>query len=268
MTNYATKKLRNSQKAPNVLHVLNTFVIALREGLEASLIVGILLAYIVKSGRLALQKSIWIGVAVAVSLSLAFGALLSFTSATLSKENEELFAGLTGLTAVALVTWMIFWMRKTSKSLRQELEAKVSKAISGTALVFAAFVAVIREGLETSLFLYATFRSGTDAVTGTIGLILGLALAVALGYGIYRGAIRFKLSKFFTISGIALIFIAASVLQYSLNELSELGLFPEGGVNLSTIFYVLVTLAPFVREVPALFKPAPAKSADKTQVSK
>ena len=231
-------------------------MIALREGLEASLIVGILLAYIVKSGRLNLRNSIWKGVGLAVALSLAFGALLSFTSATLSKENEELFAGVTGLTAVALVTWMIFWMRKTSRSLRRELEEKVSKAISGTALVLAAFVAVIREGLETSLFLYATFRSGTDAVMGTIGLVLGLTLAIALGYGIYRGAIRFNLSKFFTISGIALIFIAANVLHYSLNELAELGLFPEGGVNLTALVYVLVTLAPFVREIPALFEKA------------
>lgn len=235
-------------------------MIALREGLEASLIVGILLAYIVKTGRLNLRNSIWKGVGLAIALSLGFGALLSYTSATLSERNEELFAGFTGLAAVALVTWMIFWMRKTSKNLRQELEAKVSKAISGTALVLAAFVAVIREGLETSLFLYATFRSGTDAVLGTIGLILGLALAVALGYGIYRGAIRFNLSKFFTISGIALIFIAASVLQYSLHELSEVGLFPEGGVNITSLVYVLVTLAPFIREIPALFEKAKPRS--------
>lgn len=256
----------------------NTFVIALREGLEASLIVGILLAYIVKSGRLALRKSIWSGVALAVVLSLGFGALLSFTSATLSPRNEELFAGVTGLTAVALVTWMIFWMRKTSKSLRKELEEKVSKAISGAALVFAAFIAVIREGLETSLFLYATFRSGTNALTGSIGLALGLAVAFALGYGIYRGAIKFNLSKFFTLSGIALIFIAASVLQYSLHELAELGLYPEGGENPTTALYILVTLAPFLRELPALFKssgksvkpvtPDTDQNTDKTLVSK
>ena len=248
----------------------NTFVIALREGLEASLIVGILLAYIVKSGRVALRKSIWGGVALAIALSLAFGALLSFTSATLSKENEELFAGVTGLTAVALVTWMIFWMRKTSRSLRQELEAKVSKAISASALVFAAFVAVIREGLETSLFLYATFRSGTSALSGSIGLALGLAVAIGLGYGIYRGAIKFNLSKFFTLSGIALIFIAANVLHYSLHELAELGLYPEGGENLSAAVYILVTLAPFIREIPALFKKsssgASPKAADKAEV--
>ena len=242
--------------------MLNTFVIALREGLEASLIVGILLAYIVKSGRLALRNRIWTGVGIAVALSLGFGALLSFTSATLSEENEELFAGVTGLAAVALVTWMVFWMRKTSRGLRQNLEEKVSKAISATAIVFAAFVAVIREGLETSLFLYATFRSGTEAVTGTIGIILGLALALGLGYGIYRGAIKFNLSKFFTISGIALIFIAASVLQYSLHELAELGLCPEGGENLTTLVYVLVTIAPFIREIPALFKPSTKASVN------
>ncbi len=230
--------------------MLNTFVIALREGLEASLIVGILLAYLVKSGRRHQQRQLWFGISLAIALSLGFGALLSFTSAKLTHEQEELFAGVTGLIAVALVTWMIFWMRSASKGIRRELEERASKALSATGIAVAAFVAVIREGLETSLFLYATFRSGTEAFTGTVGLILGLAVAIGLGYGIYRGAIRFNLGKFFAISGIALVLIAANVLDYSLHELSEVGLFPEGSAGrLAALFYVLVTMPPFIREL-------------------
>jgi high-affinity iron transporter len=230
--------------------MLNTFVIALREGLEASLIIGILMAYLVKSGRRHQQRPLWIGVSLAIALSLAFGALLSFTSAKLTDEQEELFAGATGIVAVALVTWMIYWMRSASKGIRRELEEKASKALSATGIAIAAFVAVIREGLETSLFLYTTFRSGTEAFTGTVGLILGLAVATGLGYGIYRGAIRFNLGKFFAVSGIALILVAANVLDYSLHELSEVGLFPEGSAGrLTALVYVLVTMPPFIREL-------------------
>lgn len=239
--------------------MLNTFVIALREGLEASLIIGILMAYLVKSGRTHQKRSIWLGTGIAVALSLVFGALLSFTSATLSDEQEELFAGLTGIAAVGLVTWMVYWMKSASKGIRKELEERASTAISAGALAVAAFIAVIREGLETSLFLYTTFRSGTEAFTGTIGLILGLAAAVALGYGIYRGAIVFNLSKFFAISGIALILVAANVLNYSLHELEEVGLFPEGNAgHLTALAYIAVTLPPFVKD---LFTKSRAKAS-------
>lgn len=236
--------------------MLNTFVIALREGLEASLIIGILMAYLVKSGRKHQQRPLWAGVSIAIALSLGFGALLSFTSAKLTPRQEELFAGVTGLIAVALVTWMIFWMKSASKSIRAELEARASKAISASAIALAAFVAVIREGLETSLFLYTTFRSGTEAFTGSVGLVLGLAVAVGLGYGIYRGAIRFNLGKFFAVSGIGLILVAGNVLDYSLHELAEVGLFPEGSAGrLTALFYVLVTMPPFIRDLVMKSKP-------------
>ncbi|MFM8448338.1 MAG: FTR1 family protein, partial [Candidatus Nanopelagicaceae bacterium] len=143
---------------------------------------------------------------------------------------------------------------------RAELEARASKAISATAIAVAAFVAVIREGLETSLFLYTTFRSGTEAFTGSVGLVLGLGVAIGLGYGIYRGAIRFNLGKFFAVSGIALILVAGNVLDYSLHELSEVGLFPEGSAGrLSALFYVLVTMPPFIRDLAM-------KSKAKTEV--
>ena len=165
--------------------MLNTFVIALREGLEASLIIGILIAYLHKSERTQLLKSLWFGVYSAIGTSLLFGAFLTFTSSTLSEEGEKYFVGFTGLAAVGLVTWMIFWMKKTARFMKLELEQKASAAISAGALSLAAFTAVIREGLETSLFLYANFK-GSDPIGSTIGLILGLSVAVALGYGMYK----------------------------------------------------------------------------------
>jgi len=233
--------------------VLNTFVIALREGLEASLIVGILIAYLHKSGRTQLLKSLWFGVYSAIGASLLFGAFLTFTSSTLSDEGEKYFVGFTGLAAVGLVTWMIFWMKKTARFMKLELEQKASAAISAGALSLAAFTAVIREGLETSLFLYANFK-GSDPIGSTIGLVLGIAVAVALGYGMYKGAIRFNLATFFKVSGAALVLVAANVFAYSLHELEEVGLFFGGSANkIAALIYISLILPPY------LAKPKPVK---------
>ena len=245
--------------------MLNTFVIALREGLEASLIVGILVAYLYKSGRTELLKSLWFGVVTAIAGSLAFGAILSFTSANLSEEGEKYFVGFTGLVAVGLVTWMVFWMKKTARFMKLELEQKASAAISAGALSLAAFTAVIREGLETSLFLYANFK-GSDPVGSTIGLVLGIAVAVGLGYGIYRGAIRFNLSNFFKFSGVALILVAANVFAYSLHELEEVGLFFEGNANkIGALFYIALVLPPYLSKPKPV---APAEAAKKISLAK
>ena len=213
-------------------------MIALREGLEASLIVGILIAYLHKSGRTQLLKSLWFGVFSAIGASLLFGAFLTFTSTTLSESGEKYFVGFTGLVAVGLVTWMIFWMKKTARFMKLELEQKASAAISAGALSLAAFTAVIREGLETSLFLYANFK-GSDPLGSTIGLTAGIAVAIALGYGIYKGAIRFNLATFFKFSGVALMLVAANVFAYSLHELEEVGLFFSGSANkIAALIYI------------------------------
>lgn len=208
--------------------MLSSFIIALREGLEAALIVGILVAYICKTDRRNLLGYIWGGVAVAVILSAAVGAFLSFTSAELTPRAEELFAGTTSLVAVALVTWMVFWMKRTARHLRSDLAGKVDRAlISGPlALAAAAFFAVVREGLETSLFVYSNFKSVADPVNSAIGLVAGFALAIALGYLIYKSSINLDLSKFFTYTGIALIIVAAGVLSYGVHEFQELGVLP------------------------------------------
>ena len=205
--------------------MLSTFIIALREGLEAALIVGILVAYLVRTDRKHLLVALWSGVVSALALSLALGAFLSFTSAELSDRGEKLFAGVTSFTAVALVTWMVFWMKRTARTLRGELHGKIDKAfMTGPwSIAGVAFIAVLREGLETALFIYTNFKTVGAASTATIGLVLGLGLAVALGYLIYNRSVKLNLATFFKVTGVALIIVAAGVLSYGIHEFQELG---------------------------------------------
>ncbi|CAB4684643.1 unannotated protein [freshwater metagenome] len=208
--------------------MLSTFLIALREGLEAALIVGILVAYLVKTGRNHLLAPLWAGVSIAIVASLALGGFLSFTSAELTPRGEEFFAGTTSFLAVGFVTWMVFWMQRAARGLRDELHGKVDSAVGAGSLAIAvtAFVAVVREGLETALFIYTNFKTVGAASSATVGLILGLALAVALGYLIYNRSVKINLGKFFQITGTALIIVAAGVLSYGIHEYQELGWLP------------------------------------------
>jgi high-affinity iron transporter len=190
--------------------------------------VGILISYTIKVGKQTLLKYIWGGVVVAVLSSIGLGTILNFTSAELSDRGEEFFAGTTSLLAVAVVTWMVFWMKRTARSLRSDLAKKVDRAVlvGPLALAIAAFLAVIREGLETSLFVYSNFKSVASPVNSAIGLITGFLLAIALGYLLYRSSISLDLSKFFTYTGIALVIVAAGVLSYGVHEFQELGFLP------------------------------------------
>ena len=208
--------------------MLSTFIIALREGLEAALIVGILVAYVVRTDRRHLLKPLWTGVTVALVLTLGLGAILSFTSAELSDRGEELFAGVTSFAAVGLVTWMVFWMKRAARNMRNDLHGKVDQALTGgpISLALVAFFAVAREGLETALFIYANFKTVGAISSATLGLVLGLALAVGLGYLIYNRSVKINLSKFFTVTGVALIIVAAGVLSYGVHEFQELGWLP------------------------------------------
>jgi high-affinity iron transporter len=245
--------------------VLNTFVIALREGLEASLIVGILVAYLKKSGRTNLLKSLWFGVYSAIGTALLFGGALSLTSTTLSDEGEIWFAGTAGVVSVGLVTWMIFWMKKTARFMKLELEKKASQAISAGALSLAAFTAVAREGLETSLFLYANFKAGGNVLASTTGLILGVAASIALGYGIYKGAIRINLANFFKVSGVALILVAANVFKMSLGEFEELGFYGKNFVTFGAFLYIAIVLPMYLSKPKAV---SPAEVAKKVDLSR
>jgi high-affinity iron transporter len=208
--------------------MLSTFIIALREGLEAALIVGILVAYIVRTDRRHFLKPLWTGVGAALAATFALGAFLSYTSAELTSRGEELFAGITSFIAVGLVTWMVFWMKRTARTLRNELHGKVDTALTGgpISLALVAFFAVAREGLETALFVYTNFKTVGAASTATVGLVLGLTMAVVLGYLIYNRSVNLDLSKFFSITGGALVIVAAGVLSYGIHEFQELGWIP------------------------------------------
>ena len=209
-----------------VCFVFSNFLIGLREGLEAALVVGILVAYLVKIGRRDSLVPIWTGVVAAVAISLAFGAVLTFTSQSLSFKAQEAFAGFMSIIAVGFVTWMVFWMRRAAKSMKSELQSRVDAALAmGTsALVLTAFVAVAREGLETALFLWTNAQAAGSSAQPLIGAVLGLGAAVLLGYLIYRRAVAIDLAKFFTWTGLALIVVAAGVLAYGIHDLGEAGI--------------------------------------------
>ena len=204
------------------------FLIGLREGLEAALVVSILVSYLVKSGRRDLLPRLWIGVGLAILLALTVGAMLTFTTAHLSFEAQEAFGGFMSILAVGLVTWMVFWMARTSRGMRGELHQQMSKAVGrgAWALVVVAFVAVAREGVETALFLWAAIRATGDSAGPFAGAGLGLVVAVFIGYLFYRGALKINLAVFFRWTGVALIVIAAGVLSYGIHDLQEAAILP------------------------------------------
>ncbi|MFJ3795719.1 iron uptake transporter permease EfeU [Streptomyces sp. NPDC090088] len=204
--------------------MFSNYLIGLREGLEASLVVCILIAYLVKTGRTDALRPIWIGIGVAVLIAMGFGCALEFGSQELTFQAQEALGGSLSVVAVGLVTWMVFWMRRTARHLRSELHGKLDAALAmGTgALVATAFLAVGREGLETALFVWASVHAASDGTPRPlIGVALGLATAVFLGWLFYRGALRINLAKFFTWTGGMLVVVAAGVLAYGFHDLQE-----------------------------------------------
>lgn len=213
--------------------MFGNYLIGLREGLEAALIVSILVAYLVRVNRRDRLPLVFAGVGVAVVLSVGFGALLTYTSTTLLKsfEAQEIFGGVMSIVAVAVVTWMVFWMRRTARHLRRELDGKLSVALAGGAIAVAlmAFLAVAREGLETAVFFWSAVQAAGSTTEPVIGFVLGITTAVVLAWLLYRKAVTLNLATFFTWTGAGLIVIAAGVLAYGVHDLQEAGVI--GGLN-------------------------------------
>ena len=208
--------------------MVQSFIIMLREGLEAALIVAIVLAYLSRTQRGQYFGQVWLGVAGAVVFSLLAGALVFITVGELEGKAEEIFEGVAMLAAVGVLTWMIGWMKRQAASLRRNLEQEVDTAVASGAmwaLVILAFLSVAREGLETVLFMFAAVTA-TSPLESLIGGSVGLLGAIALGYTIYAGGRRINLRLFFSLSGVLLILIAGGLLAHGLHELQEVGVLP------------------------------------------
>jgi high-affinity iron transporter len=213
--------------------MLATYLIGLREGLEATLVVSILIAFLVKSQRTDRLTQVWAGVGLAVAVSVIFGWLLSYTETSLLKDyrQQELFEAITSIAAVCFVTWMIFWMRRAARGIAGELRNKLQDALAvgSLAVGFMAFLAVVREGLETSLIFYSAVQ-GADLNGGPLySLIGGIATAIGIGYLMYATAVRVNLSVFFKWTGVLLILVAAGIFKYAVHDLQEAGVLPGIG---------------------------------------
>ena len=204
----------------------------LREGVEAALIVSIVIAYLVRTGHGDQTARVWLGTGLAAALSLVVGIAIYNTVGAFEEPYEQIFEGTTLLVAAGVVTWMLFWMRRQAASVKGELQAAVDRAVASGAswgLAALAFTAVIREGLETSIFLVGQATSDrSEAIWILAGAVVGLAIAVLIGYGFYRGSRRLNLASFFRWTGIALIFIAAGLLSHGIGEFVEIGALGSG----------------------------------------
>jgi high-affinity iron transporter len=206
--------------------VLPTFIIGLREGLEAALIVGIVAAFLGQQDRRDALRQVWIGTAAAVLICIAVGVALEIVSSDLPPRNQERLETVVGLFAVLMVTYMVIWMRRHARDLKGDLERATASALaagSARALVTMAFLAVLREGFETAVFLLAAFRASGHPVASGAGALLGIVVAVVLGYGIYRGGVRINMARFFQVTGIVLVVIAAGLVMASVHTANEGG---------------------------------------------
>ncbi|MFG1914028.1 iron uptake transporter permease EfeU [Micromonospora sp. NPDC048898] len=277
-----------------------TYLIGLREGLEATLVVSILVAFLVKSQRRDRLPQVWAGVGLAVALSVLFGWLIEYTSTSLlsRSEDRELFEAITSVAAVVFVTWMIFWMRRAARTIAGELRGRLTEALAVGSFAVAgmAFLAVVREGLETALIFYSAAQGAAGDSGPLLALVGGIVTAVVLGVLLYASALRINLGKFFTWTGALLILVAAGILKYGVHDFQEAGVLPglndlaydiTGALDPSTWYAALlagmfnVTPAPTVLETiawigyavpvlllflrPARRKPAPAPTTTVTE---
>ncbi len=211
--------------------MLGNALIGLREGLEAGLVVSILVAFLVRTDRRSELPKVWLGVGIAVVVSAGVTLALALAQQQLTFEAQETFGGILSIIAVGFVTWMVFWMRRAARSISAELRGRLEGALAmgPAAVVVMAALAVGREGLETALFFFTAARAAGETAQPLIGFSMGIAAAIVLAYLIYRGAISLNLSRFFTVTGVLLIFVAAGILAYGVHDLQEAGIVP--GLN-------------------------------------
>ncbi|WP_369788207.1 iron uptake transporter permease EfeU [Rouxiella sp. WC2420] len=220
--------------------MLATFVIALREGLEAALIVGIIAAFLRKNGKS--LSAMWIGVFLAVLLSVVVGVGLSMTERALPQASQESMEAVIGLVAVFFVTGMVMWMNTHAKNIKKSLEQEAAEAISQSsafALASMAFLAVLKEGFETSVFLLATFSVAQSAIWAAVGAIIGLVMAVFIGWGLYAGGIRINLGRFFRFTGLFLILVAAGLIISALRSAHEAGWLNVGQDKFTNLMWLV-----------------------------
>ncbi|HUQ44375.1 MAG TPA: iron uptake transporter permease EfeU [Candidatus Limnocylindria bacterium] len=213
--------------------MLATFFLMLREGLEAALIVGIVAAYLVKIGRRDTLPKVALGVLAALALSIGIGIAVTVTIERLPLIVKETLEGLAAVLAVGVLTWMLFWMRRQGRALKGELEQGVDLALTANstfALVALSFLAVIREGVETVLFLIPILSFNGTGIDTVLGGVLGLAVSAAVGYAIFALGVRVNLRRFFTATGVVLIFVSAGLVAFAIAEFGEAGLIPNTGV--------------------------------------
>jgi high-affinity iron transporter len=219
--------------------MLPTFVIGLREGVEAALIVGIVAAFLQQEGRTDALRTMWLGVAGAVVLCIAVGVGLEILDEHLPQRQQEMLETVIALVALATITYMIIFMRRHARTMKADLRSKAGLALatgSATALVLMSFLAVLREGFETAVFLIATFDASHSRTAAVIGAILGILVACVIGFLIYRGGMRVNLSRFFTITAMVLVLIGAGLAAFAAHTAFEAGWLTGGqqeALNLS-----------------------------------
>jgi high-affinity iron transporter len=203
--------------------VTASYLIGLREGLECTLVVSILIAFLVKSDQRRYLPHVWVGVVAAAALALAFGALLTYTSANLSTRHGELFDAIASTLAVCFVTWMIFWMRRMARRIGGELRTQLAEAVTmgSTAVVLMAFLAVAREGLETTLLFFSAVQGATTSSGPLLAILGGIVTSIALGWLMYATAVRVNLGVFFRWTGVLLVLVAAGIAKYAVHDFQE-----------------------------------------------
>lgn len=222
--------------------MLPTFVIGLREGLEAALIVGIVAAFLAQRGRSDALRLVWLGIALAIGACVLFAVALQVFSSSLPQQQQEALETIISIVAVVMVSYMIIWMRRNSRHLKRDLETATSTALAtggAWALIGMAVLAVLREGFETSVFLLAAFNASGNALAAGFGALIGVVVAAAVGWGIFHGGMRINLARFFRVTGVVLVFVAAGLVASALHTAHEAGWVTFGQTQVADLTWLM-----------------------------